>query len=624
MNKMLFHEVNDTLIAELRDQLSDTARLMDQNHEDMTSIYKEVSYKMNVTPRDIAIMRQIRDLQKRYIGKSKDGNRCNDRDLVCWKKFLAANECAKKQNLNFPKLDQGTMHILELARQNIAKIFWRLTESDRFPFVWTESNNSVVRDLLFPIEGFDMGPGTVQGIGGVSVLEKLVLEDWTTSSNTASSYLQVIRKMWRACDHMGTTPKLFPVSSLLKPSFVPKDTDTSRLILSQNNGDLLLQYPAANLLSSILEYYGIDLAVQQAVNRRLARKGSLYDNLDLYEYSLHRRTIRPCTIDLSSASDIVGIELVKFLCPPPLFNYMDMSRAKAVEYGDEKVTLNMFATMGNAYCFPLQTLVFVSIVDAIYTLNGQPTTVDGVRTYSVFGDDIIVDVSVYDCVIKTLKILEMIPNPKKSFSYGFFRESCGTDFFCGYDVRPVFCEKLQDDCAVYSLANQLLDWGARHCVIVSKTVNLLLRNVGVKTIVPMDSNVSDGLRVPEVSLCWLPKDWVANYKVSLCLDNKNSYVNHTYVVRRRETVPGYVRLHGDVQCALTFLKGGVKQRDNSGTFYSVNTQKTRIVSEVVMRSLWDIPIQDESGLFTPANYKASSSYGSLCFMLACCFGVVAA
>lgn len=624
MNKMLFHRVNETLSDEIVKQLSDIARPMclDQSL-DMNDLYRINSYRTCIPPREIAMIRQVRDLAKRYIGKPKQSNIKIDRDQVCWNKFQAANRICGLQNSNFHNLDPGIMNVLELARQKIAKAFWHQTELDSFPFTWTESPDKTVDSLLFPVEGFDMGPGTCQGIEGVSILEKLVLSDWTSSSEHASAYLKLITRMWRASRHWGITVKEFPVSHVLKPSFVPKDTDISRLILPQNNGDLLLQYPAGVLLESMLKEFGIDLALQQGINRTLARLGSLYDNLDVFDFSLYKRTLRPCTIDLSSASDIVGIELVKFLMPYPLFKYMDMCRSKSAEYKDDVVHLNMFANMGNAFCFPLQTIVFASIVEAIYELNGQPTSVDGTRTYSVFGDDIIVDVSVYDDVIRTLKHLEMIPNQKKSFSFGFFRESCGMDFFSGYDTRPVFCEKLRDDCDLYSLANQLLDWGTRHSVCVAKTVSLILRNVRVKTIVPMDSATTDGLRVPESALVMTPRKWLLNYKVSICLEGRNSYLLHSFVVRKRATIKKTIRVHNDVRTCMTFLKGGVRQLDKRGYSFAVNSDVVCITSEFTDRSQWDVPIQDESGL-PVTKLNKTNCYGTLTFLLAKVFALVSA
>jgi len=55
---------------------------------------------------------------------------------------------------------------------------------------------------------------------------------------------------------------------------------------------------------------------------------------------------------------------------------------------------------------------------------------------SVTGDDTIVPSSCYKDVAKALEAVSLKVNLGKSFVHGFFRESCGGDFFMGHDVTP--------------------------------------------------------------------------------------------------------------------------------------------------------------------------------------------
>jgi hypothetical protein len=57
--------------------------------------------------------------------------------------------------------------------------------------------------------------------------------------------------------------------------------------------------------------------------------------------------------------------------------------------------------------------------------------------FSVYGDDIVVRGSLAPEVLKLLRLIGFRHNPRKTFIQGQFRESCGSDWFNGKDVRPV-------------------------------------------------------------------------------------------------------------------------------------------------------------------------------------------
>jgi hypothetical protein len=100
----------------------------------------------------------------------------------------------------------------------------------------------------------------------------------------------------------------------------------------------------------------------------------------------------------------------------------------------------MYATMGNAVTFPLETLVLWTLGHATlldgHTLSSYPEW-DDLLKVSVFGDDCIVPSHIAEDFIEVCQHVGFIINKEKSFyDDKGFRESCGGDFLRGYDVRP--------------------------------------------------------------------------------------------------------------------------------------------------------------------------------------------
>lgn len=611
MSKHLFDKMRTVLRKELKSELSlPVLPYADSLHE--LHAILNYSERCDISGRDFAILTQLNDVGKKFIGKTENSVSKDIRDANAWSLFLEANTKCKTQNgkVKNNEISYLTDQVLQLAYKDIERCFWHVLESEESPFVWGKT------DCLIPVKGFSTGPGSCCNSEGVSVLEKYS-QVWRTSTEIGKRYLQVLRKISKPIHDLPNFA--VELSALVKAFFADKRYDVSRMIVPQNNGDLLLQYPAGNCLEQMLKCMLIDIAGQQAVNRDLARRGSLHDNLDLFDHGLNRRKWRPCTIDLSSASDIVGYELVKSLCPTPLFNYMWMCRAGVLSYEkkktglavEENVSLESMATMGNGYCFPLQTVVFASIVRAVYFQLGIPLVdKDGCATYSVYGDDIIVDVTAYEYVLATLIDLEMVPNKKKSFGRLLFRESCGGDFYNGYNVRPVHVEKLDSDDKIYSFVNRLLIWSAEHSVCVRKTVTLLLKCIKVKCVVPMHFGVHAGLRVTSDYLPFLPMDWREGVGSKVLRDCRkemvysrlwyspywkctkpkyitnvySSYLTRAYVSEGIDK-PVNVNTGESLFC---FLRGGFSFVRNNWSYCLVTSGKSRAsVATVTIPDSWD-------------------------------------
>lgn len=100
--------------------------------------------------------------------------------------------------------------------------------------------------------------------------------------------------------------------------------------------------------------------------------------------------------------------------------------------------------MGNGFTFPLETLLFYSLVRACC---GNEATV------SVYGDDIICPVENIPLVFEVLQACGFLVNTSKSFWSGPFRESCGKDFLFGSDVRPLYVKRTLSAADAFVLHN---------------------------------------------------------------------------------------------------------------------------------------------------------------------------
>jgi len=224
-------------------------------------------------------------------------------------------------------------------------------------------------------------------------------------------------------------------------SFVPKTAKTHRSIAVEPLLNGFIQKGIDEVLRAHLRRGGFDLS-DQSRNQALAREGSLGG-------------FNPfVTIDLSSASDSISTELVRDLLPPDWFELLSCTRVPQymVPGTSNTVKYEKFCSMGNGFCFPLQTLIFASVCDAAYRLCGANR-----GEISVYGDDIIVRQSEALLVIELLKELGFVTNRDKTFVTGPFRESCGADWFGGQDVRPVHFDKpLLDVRECFALHNSTL------------------------------------------------------------------------------------------------------------------------------------------------------------------------
>jgi len=149
-----------------------------------------------------------------------------------------------------------------------------------------------------------------------------------------------------------------------------------------------------------------------------------------------------CTIDLSSASDRISCVHIEslFRTHRSLFEAMYAVRTRRIKDGviTKKIyPLRKFTTMGSALTFPVQCIFFLAIALASAGAHDKDSIRRLIGRVRVFGDDIIAPNDAYASIASNLTKLGLKVNVKKSFTHGYFRESCGADFWRGFDITPV-------------------------------------------------------------------------------------------------------------------------------------------------------------------------------------------
>ncbi len=216
---------------------------------------------------------------------------------------------------------------------------------------------------------------------------------------------------------------------------VPKTATTPRLISIEPSYNQFVQQALQGSLKTLLERDRFACSyTDQSHNQRMALEGSSHGRI--------------ATIDLSEASDRVGLALVEelFGFNPGFLRYLRLSRSAYVQLPDgELVLLNKFASMGSALTFPVESMVFHTLAVLAYMERSGNRQDWFIRSFqkrspelSVYGDDIIIDKDVAPHLIEILTSLGMRVNGSKSFLTGGFRESCGVDAFDGRDVTPAY------------------------------------------------------------------------------------------------------------------------------------------------------------------------------------------
>lgn len=234
-----------------------------------------------------------------------------------------------------------------------------------------------------------------------------------------------------------------------------------------------LSYKTGNKLAYVVKHVracrpiaiepSLNVFLQQGVGRWLGqhlRKVGFADIYDGQAVQRHKASfLTNATIDLSNASDTISLELCRFLLPSDWFHLLNTIRSHTWSKDQESGTYENISSQGNAFTFPLQTMIFKSICLAFSGLEERKVT--------VYGDDIIVPIASAESVVNGLELCGFTVNKEKSY-YGqhdderfYFRESCGADYYKQLYVTPVYYrENATTYQQIATLYNRLYErWG---------------------------------------------------------------------------------------------------------------------------------------------------------------------
>lgn len=329
-------------------------------------------------------------------------------------------------------------------------------------------------------EQCDFGPGASVGIHGdaTNIGRKLLADNWSVTPTALPYALTALwhnRHIWELA-----LREEYRVSGLHSPVLYPgrfSDWVRGKCVLVDHNKITFVPKTAKSArtiaIEPLLNGY-VQKGVERFMKARLKRRTGV--DLDLRDQKTNSLMAQDgscggrnpyCTIDLSAASDSMSTEALRWVLPSEWFDFLCQIRSPAYELGGVVTPYHKFTSMGNGFCFPLETALFAAITHAVSVVTRNPLD------YRVYGDDIICRQSVALMVLELLKHYGFSANPDKTFLFGPFRESCGGDWYEGQDVRPVYLdERLDTIKSLFVLHNSSLGgpfkgslWADAQCVL---------------------------------------------------------------------------------------------------------------------------------------------------------------
>lgn len=370
-------------------------------------LYENKEYRqiveLEVNPDDYDNIGSFRDAlaATSFLAKNKFLDTCIDKESVAMKKFYEAEQSCKETNhrVLFGRLDPLTNAAILAARRKIEFILGSFNAEE---FV-DSCNWGPGATLLLPRRR-STSPEKFRVERGITAAAYGHVQDWFPAAYP----------LW---------DMMFEIQSGNKVITVPKNAKTDRIIAIEPGINLWFQKGIGTMIRRRLRKNGIDLNSQDH-NGRLARLSSKFGHL--------------ATVDFSSASDTISTEVVKLLLPHSWFCLLDSFRSirGRVATSKEEISYEKFSSMGNGFTFELESLIFYAVALACCENSG----VDG--TISVFGDDVILPVACFDAYVTVCKDLGFTINRSKSYSTGYFRESCGSYYYNGRNVKPIFLKEV--------------------------------------------------------------------------------------------------------------------------------------------------------------------------------------
>jgi len=433
----------------LGDERLDSLRrlLMEELNEKLEKVPQQAyEYTRDADYKKFAITRQMERLAKR-MRYSEDSNLA----AAAIDNFKSVNQQAADIRISLPT------DVRDDAADFIRSVLWRYSASI--------SGANVQLDIdfshLFSLWRFGPGACTwaLDDMAVTHPFEKLMSE-CPSVTEACLPYAQLMRKFTpgiRSFDAAKNVQLKIVRGSTL--STVPKNEDTHRTIATEPLENMKQQLAAGQYIVEALKLFGLDISNQQVRNKLLARLGSIFNHL--------------ATVDLKNASDLIILALIRALWPLTWYHYLSAIRSPEIyiPQEDQWLKLNMLSTMGNGFTFPVMTLTLLALVYA--SMPGRRNFVDFTSSVAVFGDDIILPSQHYNTLVTNLQHCGLVVNTTKSYTDGPFRESCGGDYYEGLNCTPFYVKSLRNDPEIYVAINQVIDYGERTGVWLSRTILFL-------------------------------------------------------------------------------------------------------------------------------------------------------
>jgi hypothetical protein len=217
---------------------------------------------------------------------------------------------------------------------------------------------------------------------------------------------------------------------------VAKNSKTDRTIAIEPGINLWFQKGIGSMIKKRLLRSGIDLK-EQRHNQALSRIAAKFNHL--------------ATVDFSSASDTISKEIVRDLFPKRWLSLLEAFRTSTCKEGNHTIILEKFSSMGNGFTFEVESVIFYAVAIACCECFGYSK-----GDVSVFGDDVILPSSVVPLYLRVCEDIGFKINKQKSYSTGYYRESCGSHYWGSRDIKPIFLkEPLSGKTEVLKFANNV-------------------------------------------------------------------------------------------------------------------------------------------------------------------------
>jgi hypothetical protein len=369
-----------------------------------------------------------------------------------------------------PQRERKAMQKFIECEQDVRESDANLTESDLCEFekisdlLFSELFSQMDRDVFYGNLLPQHGPGATAD--RLTSNGKFDGTHWTTRLEKYFPSHKYLIPNFHFSENLDEVSVLEPGAEMpVRVISVPKTLKTPRIIAIE---PACMQYTQQALLRCFLASYERDELLRrfmgfddQFPNQEHARLGSLMGHT--------------ATLDLSEASDRVSNQLVMRMTRkwPHLQGAIQACRSRKADVpGHGVIRLAKFASMGSALCFPMEAMVFLTLIllgiqkelNTTLTRRDLKVLTGSVRVY---GDDLIVPVRQVRTIVQTLEHFGARVGLDKSFWTGKFRESCGKEYLNGSDVSitrvrqalPCTIADVTEVISTVSLRNLLEDRG---------------------------------------------------------------------------------------------------------------------------------------------------------------------